>query len=290
MPSAWVVKFELPDERSSEIFTTHFEEFFESIAFFENDITKKWFFEAYSEDKPEKSLVEHIVKSSSSAAGVNVDSYQIEQLPDNDWVRESQKSFKAIDAGRFFIYPSWHEGALPHDKIIIQIDPERAFGTGAHETTRGCLLAIDEVFQTRKFENILDMGCGSGLLAIAASKVKPDAQVLGVDIDPISVETSIKNAAKNHVDKICFSCGDGYNAKEVIEKSLFDLIIANILAAPLIEMAPMLYKNLQKNGIAILSGILVKQAESVIVAHEKLGMKLVKRNDFNEWSVLILAK
>ncbi len=214
-----------------------------------------------------------------------------EKLPEKDWLKHVHENFPPIKTNRFFIYGSHYSGEKPADLIPLQIDAATAFGSGEHETTRGCLQALERLQKDHVFKCGLDMGCGSGILAIAQIKLWPAIRVTAIDIDPESVTVTNRHAAMNAVsEKIQAAAGDGYNVPLVAENAPYDIITANILANPLIDMAPALVRALGPGGIAVLSGLLARQKEEVTSAHEKLGLRLVHEEAIGDWRALILQK
>jgi len=219
----------------------------------------------------------------------------VEEIADTNWLEESYRQFPPFIISNFFIFGSHFEGNPPKGKIPLQIDAATAFGSGEHGTTRGCLEALLHLHKEGlKPKSIFDMGAGSGILGIAAYKLwgKP---TLAVDIDKEATRVACHHRKINHVpsgDKgmIC-ATGDGYAARRVkAHEKGFDLIIANILAGPLVIMAEDLSKNLSKNGYTILSGLLVEQEKEVLMAHKDVGLHIKKRITHGEWRTLILSK
>jgi ribosomal protein L11 methyltransferase len=165
-----------------------------------------------------------------------------------------------------------------------------AFGTGEHGSTRGCLLALDRLARQHRFRRVLDMGCGSGILGIAAHKVS-GARVLGVDLDAISVFQARQNARRNKVaNRVRFAFGDGYVTRAVRTSPPFDLVFANILARPLVRMAPRMRAHLAPGARVVLSGLLARQERMVLGAHRMQGLRLVRRHTVGEWRTLVLAR
>lgn len=222
-------------------------------------------------------------------------SFTVEDIPETNWLEQSYRAFPPFEIENFFIFGSHYDSKTPKGKIPLQIDAATAFGSGEHGTTRGCLEALLYLHKDGfKPKTILDMGAGSGILGIAAYKLwkKP---VLAVDIDKEATRVAchhrkINNVPSGETGMTC-ATGDGYAARRVkAETKGYPLIIANILAGPLVIMAPDLSKNLAKNGIAILSGLLVEQEAEVLGAHKAAGLKIVKRITHGEWRTLILSK
>ena len=243
----------------------------------------------YVDGKPSQKQVDEILASTADIVGGDVPEATIEQLPDIDWVAESQKALPPIVAGKFFVHGSHVKDTPPKGSIPLLIEANVAFGTGQHDTTKGCLIALTDLAQERQVNSALDMGCGSGILSMGI-KILWDCPVLGVDIDEDSVRVALENADLNKVSGITGVCGDGYDAAEVSENAPYDLIAANILAEPLCYMAPALEKNLAKDGVAVLSGLLIKQQDQVVKAHEALGLKVIRELHLGEWATLVLSR
>jgi ribosomal protein L11 methyltransferase len=256
-----------------------------SVSSFELDDGPAWRVTALFTEAPSRDDLAELLPGKTPAEIV------IEELEDRDWVTENLAGFPPIPIAGFCIHGSHAE---PTDKTLtpILIDAGPAFGSGEHATTEGCLIAIDRLnAKNHAVAGALDMGCGSGILAIAIAKRWPEARVLGVDIDAPSVRFAQDAAAANGVVRtITIVEGDGYRAPEVIEAGPFDLIAANILSRPLIAMAPDLAHHLVPGGVAILSGLLSDQAPEVIAAHERQGFDLADRLDLRGWATLIMHK
>jgi ribosomal protein L11 methyltransferase len=217
---------------------------------------------------------------------VPVPEARVERLPEVDWVTESHQALPAIQAGPFYIHGAHVREAAPPGAIPILIEAGPAFGTGRHESTLGCLLALADLAKTRKPVQALDMGCGSGLLAIAIAKLW-GCPVRAVDNDPAAVQAAAGNAAANGVGaQVTARCGDGYEEAALGAGAPFDLIVANILAAPLQAMAPDLKCHMAPGGVAVLSGLLEDQADGVIAAHAPL--RLLRRIPLGGWATLVL--
>jgi ribosomal protein L11 methyltransferase len=215
----------------------------------------------------------------------------LEQLGEADWVTMSQSGLQPIRAGRFFVHTPTH--APDPDAINFEIDASLAFGTGQHATTAGCLEALD-LLSTNGFTptNVADVGTGTGLLAFAAMSLWPKAKCIATDIDPNAVEVARDNAAINRVKighdpgELLLAVADGMDSPLLAARAPFDLIIANILAGPLIELAPDFVKALAPGGTIILAGLLDTQADAIIAAYAVLGVAVVERS-FGEWPVLV---
>lgn len=220
---------------------------------------------------------------------------EVEHLEDTtDWVTMSQSGLGPIRAGRFFVHTPMHYADRPADTVNFEVDAGLAFGTGQHDTTAGCLAALDRLEQAgKRFANIADIGTGTGLLAFAALALWPTAKAIATDIDEIAVRVSEENAAINGVKlghgpgQLLLAVADGMEHPLIAARAPYDLLIANILAGPLIELAPAFAKSVASGAIVVLAGLLDTQADAVIAAYESVGMKLVERGA-GEWSVLVL--
>lgn len=210
----------------------------------------------------------------------------VEKVAPKDWLAHVHDAFPPLIIPPFFIYGSHYAGEKPPELIALQIDAATAFGSGEHATTRGCIEAFARM---KDKKNALDMGCGSGILAIALAKLFPGIRLTAVDIEEESVKVTKRHSEMNGVSFDVME-GNGYKAPIVAKNGPYDLVAANILADPLIFMAPELYAHLQPGGHAVLSGLLSRQKQDVINAHEKLGMRLVHEADIGEWSALVLQK
>ncbi len=213
--------------------------------------------------------------------------FTLEKLEDRDWLADNRKSFPPLTIGSFFIYGSHYDGVMPEGKIPLLLDAATAFGSGEHATTRGCLLALEKIIQDRSPSSVLDMGCGSGILCLAAAKLL-QVPMIASDMDPDSVSMSQLNMLNNGISGVDVRLGDGYDALGSGE--IFDLILSNILAQPLITMAPSLVRALNPGGKAILSGFLDDQADDVIAAHIQEGLTFVSSASYDGWVTAVLEK
>jgi ribosomal protein L11 methyltransferase len=212
-----------------------------------------------------------------------------------NWVTLSQQGVQPIDAGRFYIHTQATAHTAPNGKIRLAIEAGQAFGTGQHATTTGCLLALDALAKHRTFHNVLDIGTGSGILGFAAAKVWR-ARALGTDIDPLSIEVSLENADINKISTqripggMQFFEAVGVNHAEIKKRAPYDLIIANILAGPLIDLAHGIVPLLAPNGILILAGLLTHQEVGVRHAYTARGMRFIQRHQRGDWPTLVLKR
>ena len=199
-----------------------------------------------------------------------------EVLPEVDWIAKSLEGLKPVRAGRFIVHGSHDRGKARAGEIAIEIDAGQAFGTGHHGTTAGCLEIIAGVMRTRPIRRVLDLGTGSGVLAIATRKLAP-VQVLATDIDPVATRVARENVRLNGiVSGIALETAPGFHSTAFGRHGPFDLIIANILARPLMRMAPQLAAQLAPGGQVVLSGILAAQRWKVLAAYNGAGLRHVR--------------
>ena len=247
----------------------------------------EWLIQAYLDHEPN---AEEIALLSALGTGPP----QVEQLGDANWVALSQAGLQPIRAGRFTV----HTPTCKPDpgRINFEIDAGLAFGTGQHATTAGCLSALDSLERNGcTFANIADVGTGTGLLAFAALALWSDAKCIATDIDPVAIDVARENAAINGVTlghgagELLLAVADGMDSPMLAARAPFDLIVANILAGPLIELAPDFAKALAPGGSIVLAGLLDTQADRVAAAFELQGLRLAERG-FGEWPVLVCER
>lgn len=213
---------------------------------------------------------------------------EVEKLADADWLAMSLSGLPPVEAGRFFVYGAHDQGKVPEGRVTLKIDAGAAFGTGHHGTTVGCLEAFDKLLKTETFEKVLDVGCGTGVLAIAAAKTGSPIAV-GTDIDEPSARIANENAEINDA-KCDFYFADGLSDPRIAQHAPYDLVFANILAAPLVHLAPEIGAALKSGGVAILSGLLRTQEDRVLEAYLPLGFTVEQTIHHDAWSALQLRK
>ncbi len=212
----------------------------------------------------------------------------IEKLADADWLAMSLSGLPPVRAGRFFVYGAHDQGRVPVNTVNLMIDAGAAFGTGHHGTTVGCLLAFDELLKRERFERVLDVGAGTGVLAIAAAKTGSTV-ALGTDIDKPSVRIANENAKLNAAPAR-FVHASGLNDQTVRGHGPYDLVFANILAPPLVSLSQDIKASLKLGGVAILSGLLRTQERRVSAAYLSRGFRLERRIHRDAWSALVLRR
>ena len=254
------------------------------------DQPDRWQLHAYFEHEP---TTQELILLKRLAPGGEP---EVACLKDEDWVTMSQAGLEPIHAGRFFVHTPQHRDAIPEGATAFEIDAGLAFGTGQHATTAGCLLALDRLGdQGKTFANIIDVGTGTGLLAFAALKLWPEARVVASDIDPVAIEVAEENASLNRIPvaeaagHVLLLTAPGLGHPLIANRRPYDLLIANILAGPLVSLAPGFAEALAPGGTMILSGLLDTQAETVAAAYEREGLHLIDGGT-GEWRVLVLEK
>lgn len=252
-----------------------------------------WTFAAYTTERPNDELLARMYALAPSAPP---GSAAIEKLVEADWTVLSQANLVPVRAGRFLVHTGDHADAVRPGDIAIRIEAGLAFGTGQHDTTHGCLTALDALAACHRFANIADIGTGSGVLAIAAARRWPGARVIASDIDPVSVAVASGNARANRVrlgrtrGTLELATAAGLEHGRLRTRGPYDLVAANILAAPLIALAAGLARALAPGGTLILAGLLDTQAREVAAAYVRRGMRLVTQHGSAQWPTLVLRQ
>ncbi len=246
-----------------------------------------WDLTIYFEQRPEEPLRDSLDALGRSVLGRQVRFAEAE-LPDTDWVAKSLADLAPVRAGRFIVHGSHDRDKPLANEVAIEIEAGEAFGTGHHGTTAGCLAAIDQAFRHRSFGAALDLGTGSGVLAIAITKAWR-VPVVATDIDPVAARIARHNARLNGVGHLVdVGAGPGFRLPVFAGRPQFGLIVANILAGPLIRMARDLVAHLRPGGTVILSGLLAEQAPRVLAAYRNQGLALERRALRDGWATLTL--
>jgi ribosomal protein L11 methyltransferase len=248
---------------------------------------EEWRLEAYPQSPIlTPALTAQLAITAAAAGGALVEISEA-RLPTRDWLAENQLAFPPLRVGRFFIYGSHHRSGVPAGAIGIAVDAATAFGTGEHPSTRGCLIALEQLARRHRFRSLLDVGTGTGILAIAAAKLLR-RKLLAGDIDAGAVKVARHNVARNGVAKLVqVRRAQGYRDR-ALRKSRYDLILSNILARPLAVLAADLARALAPGGRAVLSGLLRRQEPIVLVPHRGCGIVLEHRLVIEGWSTLVL--
>jgi ribosomal protein L11 methyltransferase len=245
-----------------------------------------WEVGAYFLEAPDQVMLEVL------ATAFGARPFALSEVPEVDWVAHVRRELSPVDAGRFFVFGSHDADKVPADRVPLQIEATVAFGTGHHGTTLGCLQAFDRLLTAGwRPGKVADIGCGTAVLAMAAAKTLPEALVIASDIDRVAVDVAEANITINGLDgKVECLEAAGLDHARIRGAGPYDLVFANILKGPLIELAPAVSTHLATGGRAILSGLLSVQADSVIAAYTASGMVLNNRADIGEWSTLVLQK
>ena len=244
-----------------------------------------WEVGAYFSEKPDD------ISLALLAAVFQAEEFKISELPQIDWVSKVQRSLKPVVAGRFFVYGSHDSDKVPPDCEPLLIEASMAFGTGHHGTTKGCLLALEQLIKVGfKAKNVIDVGCGTAVLAMAAARIF-SANVIASDIDSVAHSVAKMNIIANGLDQNiqCFEAS-GFAHEQIKTKNPFDLIFANILLAPLLGLATDISKYSLSGGYVVLSGILSEQAELVVKKYTGVGFSLSKQIEIGEWVTIIFRK
>jgi ribosomal protein L11 methyltransferase len=250
--------------------------------------TGRWDITMHFAEAPDQSAIRDLI---ALAAGDEVArAVRFDVVESKDWVKATLEDLVPVHAGRFIVHGQHDRAKVPPNKLGIEIEAALAFGTGHHGTTRGCLVLLGHVLKAHRPRRVLDLGTGTGVLAIAAAKALHD-QVLASDIDALSVKVAAENARLNGVGPLVeVTWGSGFSAPRLRQRKPFDLVLANILANPLRQMATAMSGHLAGGARVILSGLLSPQAPSVIAAYRARGLVLEREIRIDGWSSLLLRK
>lgn len=249
------------------------------------DDVEHWRLDAYTETEPDAAMLAALRALVPSAAEV---APVIEALTVEDWVKMSQEGLEPIREGRFVVHTSAHPVEAPEGGRAFLIDAGRAFGTGHHATTSGCLRMLDAMAD-REFAHVIDVGTGTGLLAFAVAHLWPDAKIVATDIDPAAIDVTRINAVDNHIEGLELIVADGALSDAITARAPYDLLIANILAGPLVSMAPELAAIADARATIVLAGLLETQREQVVAAFEACGCRLEAFDRRGDWTILRLT-
>ncbi len=250
-----------------------------------SDCDTDWSLSAYFENQPDLAVINSIVAESGISGEPS-----FEELPDQDWVAHALKGLGMVQCGRFILHGA-HDRIEPLDVpaiVPIEIEANQAFGTGHHPTTAGCLEVLDRIAEHEP-KNILDLGTGSAILAIAAAKIW-SSHILATDIDATSVEIAAENATRNGVNDLDCATAAGFDHATIKDAAPFDFVFANILAGPLVELAPEMATHTSSGATVLLAGLLAEQEARVTAAYIENGFTLSTRHAHDTWPVLVFKK
>ncbi|RTL51620.1 MAG: 50S ribosomal protein L11 methyltransferase [Bradyrhizobiaceae bacterium] len=248
----------------------------------------RWDVTMYFAQPPDEAAIREMIVL--AAGNAVADTVTFDTVAATDWVKSSLEGLVPVGAGRFIVHGHHDRDRVPPNKIGIEIEAALAFGTGHHGTTRGCLVLLDEVLRRRTPRRVLDLGTGTGVLAIAAAKAR-HRPVLASDIDARSVEVARENARLNGAGNLVETiCATGFASPRFAAEGPFSLVMANILAGPLRKLAPQMTPHLAPSADVILSGLLPHQASSVVAAYRNNGVKLIRRLQLDGWSSLLMRR
>jgi ribosomal protein L11 methyltransferase len=288
-PATCRASFAIGDEATAkcvvDLLTESFFEGQAAIAAFEGP-GGRWDITVHFAEAPDETSIRELV---GIAAGDEVaQDIRFDTVEAKDWVKATLEELVPVRAGRFIVHGRHHRARVPANKLGIEIEAALAFGTGHHGTTRGCLLLLDDVLKAHRPRRVLDLGTGTGVLAIAAAKALRIG-LMASDIDPLSVRVARDNAGLNGTgDLVEVIRATGFSAPAFAARGPFDLVLANILANPLRQMATPMAQHLAPSALVILSGLLPPQAQSVIAAYRARGLVLERHIEIEGWSSLLL--
>jgi ribosomal protein L11 methyltransferase len=229
------------------------------------------------------------IASALAGIGAVLGTPRLEAVPDQNWVALSQAALPPVAAGRFIVHGSHDRARFAMRRHAVEIEAGEAFGTGHNATTALCLEVLDALARKRHFARVLDLGCGSGVLGIAAARALPNAHVLASDNDPLATAIARQNARLNRVaSRLRVVTATGFQHPLLRRARPFDLVLANILPDPLIDLAPAMRHKLRRGGVAVLSGLLKHQAQEVAAAYRAQGFRLLRCKHGDGWTVLVL--
>ncbi|SHK02265.1 [LSU ribosomal protein L11P]-lysine N-methyltransferase [Bradyrhizobium lablabi] len=290
-PSTHRASFAIGNEQTAkrvvDLLTESFFEGQAAIAAFEGS-GGRWDITAHFAQAPDETSIRELVRLAAGDEAAR--DIAFDTVETKDWVKATLEELVPVRAGRFIVHGHHDRAKIPPNKLGIEIEAALAFGTGHHGTTRGCLLLLDSVLKAHRPRRVLDLGTGTGVLAIAAAKARHRG-VLASDIDRLSAQVAGDNSRLNGAGNLVRTVhATGFSAPEFAKHGPFDLVLANILANPLRAMATPMVRHLAPSALVILSGLLPHQAQGVIAAYRARGVLLLRQLRIEGWSSLLLRK
>tara|TARA_R110002110_G_scaffold86778_6_gene226501 strand:- start:2593 stop:3486 length:894 start_codon:yes stop_codon:yes gene_type:complete len=288
--AVWRIEFDVP-EGMEGMFAEFISDASDSMTMMKDEAAGLWRFTSIFQDRPDVRAFISDLSVISAACRITPPQIKTEEIPGTDWVMENLQSFPPMQAGRFFVHGSHWAESPPVGSIALKVDAGAAFGSGEHATTRACLMAIDHLARHElRPERTLDLGCGTAILGMAVAKrhLRP---VVASDIDPVAVDVARENAWQNGVGPLltCLAT-DGLKHPTIRETAPYDLVVANILARPLIRLAGDIVASLAPGGNLVLSGLLNHQEQRVLAAYRPRGLRLVRQFRIDGWTALVLHR
>jgi ribosomal protein L11 methyltransferase len=285
--ATFAIGSELTARRVVDRLTESFLEGQAAIAAFERS-DGRWDVTLHFAEAPDQTSVRELVGI--AAGGDVAQAITFDTVEAKDWVKATLEELVPVRAGRFIVHGQHDRSRISPNQLGIEIEAALAFGTGHHGTTRGCLLLLDDMLKASRLKRVLDLGTGTGVLAIAAAKAWR-VKVLASDIDPLAVRVARDNARLNGTGDLVETIrAIGFSAPEFTKRGPFDLVLANILANPLRQMATQMARHLAPSARVILSGLLPHQAQSVIAAYRVRGLVLKRHLQIEGWSSLLMQR
>ena len=290
-PGSWTIRIDVPDAAAVPVLEVAIADLIVAVSVQHDERAGIWRLTGYSAERPDRSAVVRSLSAAARAAGIATPAIAISRLAATDWIAEQERALPALDIGRFRVFGSHVTDPVPAGRIPVRIDAGVAFGTGRHESTAGCLLAIDRLYGGgRSPARTLDIGTGSGILGIAIARWL-DGLVIATDIDPVAVHVANANARVNGVsDRFSALVADGFGNDEVARNQPYGLIVANIFERQLIDLAPLIAPALAVHGHVVLSGIQAESADRVAEAFATAGIACIDRVELSGWTTLVGAQ
>ena len=290
MTALWQVSF-LVHRKGALAVAAAVEPFLVSLSIFESDDADEWAVSGLMDHFPEHQRIVDAITGTALELRLPVPEVDIHPCPEIDWLSKNREAFPVQHCGRFIVHGAHNVVPRPMAALALQIESGRAFGSGTHGSTQGCLSALEWLARRQEPRHLVDLGCGSGILSIAAARLWPNATILSVDIDRHAVETTRENARINAVARQVRTVRtEGYPRRLPTRRNRPDLVVANILAEPLVRLAPDSMRWLRPGGQIILSGLLNHQERRVLRTYTSRGFVVLRRIRIEGWLTLVIAR